>query len=206
MAQDVDGGTTFGTWTDSCAQYMYKTSFLELVNTEQFRGMNVLDVGGGNGLLKTLLSEANVTTVDIDANKRPDICQDALTYIPDTSPDVVFARYVLHYLTTTQATRLLAHIGTYCKRMVIIQFVNDWSAIDIKRSISQGSGDHAKTFYRWGDLFALCDRQPWVINRTATTKTTITAEFYRNRLGVSGARQHTESIVMLELQHIGDNK
>jgi len=129
-----------------------------------------------------------------------------LQYTPDVQPDVVFVRYVLHYLTNTQATQLLSHVAEYCKRIVLIQFVNDWSVIDMKRTISQGSGDHAKTFYGWGELFTLCDQSPWRIQRTATVQTTVTADFYKNRLSVTDAPQHSESIIMIELQKTGSNR
>src|SRR5690606_29386581 len=107
---------------------------------------STLDLGGGNGLSREWFDQ--VTTVDIDPTKAPDVEADILTYTPPVPPTRVLMRYVLHYLTDSQVIDLLDHIAGYCGELVVIQFVNDDLAAKQANSVNETKVFRTETHLR----------------------------------------------------------
>jgi len=142
----------------------------------------VADYGGANGLLKKYIPDS--VSVDIDASKRPDICEDILTHCGRY--DLVILRYVLHYLSDRQVRDVLRKIknnGT--KEVLVIQFYNNDLSTKKFNSINE-----SKVFRNRAQLVSLLpDHERLLEKRYYVSK-----KFYAERLGNMNARAHYEWI------------
>ena len=184
---ETDGGTSFGKWPNRTAQLIYFDAMPALLPTVTGP---VVDLGGGNGLLKQWLPQA--LSVDKDASKEPDVVADLLTWSSTNYPTGVM-RYVLHYLPDEQAQQLLTHVATYLNRLVLVQFVNDDLPAKQANSLNEQVWFRTET-----QLSALLG--PWQVVERRRLDYTVDAEFYRWRLNNPNGTAHTEGIVMLDLR------
>jgi hypothetical protein len=183
---EVDGGTSFGTWNDPTSRLIYHDAMPTLLSGLDRRS-SVLDLGGGNGLIREWF--ADVTTVDSDRTKEPDVVADALTYVPTRPHDLVLLRYVAHYLDDHELTTLMRHIARYHDGiLVIIQFVNT----DIK--VKQFNSVHEMKYFRTEPQLRNKLR-PWRPFRRIAVGYQVDPEFYRNRLGHPNPVGHPETVV-----------
>lgn len=91
-------------WIDGLEEEMHFSWYYHQAKTVYdncVREDNILEIGVGTGLLSDLLKKRkwNVTTLDIDKNKKPDICESALdfNYI-ETNFNVVLAFEVFEHM------------------------------------------------------------------------------------------------------------
>lgn len=190
-----DQGTRFGTWTDGTSDLIYRGAMPYILDGLHV-GARVLDLGGGNGLSAQYLPPGHdITTLDTDPAKGPDVVADALTYTPTEPFDTVLLRYVLHYLTDRQVRALLEHIATWHEgNVIVIQFYGDPAA---KAANSGDAPD--KTFRDWPDLQALLTAGPWAAARVNALSYTVHPDFYLHRLGTPGRHPHPESVAGIDL-------
>lgn len=187
---DVDGGTAFGTWPDPTAQLIYHDVMPALLSGMPLDG-RVVDLGGGNGLLKQWVPQA--LTVDVDATKAPDVVADILEWTGYY--DVGVLRYVLHYLDDAGVRRLMRHLHAYHHgKLLVIALAND-VALAAKRA---NSVNETKWFRSEAHLLALM--APWVVVERRRFDYTVGAAFYRWRLGHPNPTAHPEAIVSLLLE------
>lgn len=183
---DIDQGAAFGTWSDPVSRFMYQDSMPPILTAAKLTG-HVGDFGGANGLLKAFYP--NVTTIDTDDTKGPDIVDDILNH--RGSYDTGWCRYVLHYLSDREVIRFLDYVKV--PRMIVVQFVNDEDDLRLKYANSYGE----KKFFRTGtQLRALLPRK----NRLIFSRPyRVTPEFYRNRLKLDNAVEHGERLEAYEI-------
>jgi|GEM_PF-2545710 hypothetical protein len=189
----ADEGTKFGTWGDPTSQLLYRDVmpvFLSGVDTSY----RVFDLGGANGLLRHFIPHA--LTVDIDPTKAPDVVADCLKWKPKwfPRPSLAVLRYVLHYLTDTQATKLFNHLATWADRVLVIQFVTDPEHLAAK---THNSVNEVKWFRSEPELLALLGE--WKVLDRKRLDFTVDAEFYRRRLLHPNPISHPEGVVALYL-------
>ena len=142
-----------------------------------------------------MLFRSHAVTVDTDASKEPDIVADALNYTG--THDLVVMRYVLHYLPDAQVRHLFAHLASYhTGRVLVVQFVNDDLNAKMANSINE-----VKTFRTEAHLRSLI--APWLVIDRKRVEYTVSAEFYRNRLGHPNPSSHDEAVVGLLLTQTG---
>lgn len=186
----IDQGTTFGTWQDDTSRLIYHDAMPALLNGINTTG-TVGDYGGGNGLMKKFIPHA--TTLDIDADKNPDLVVDCFNYCGRF--DLVLMRYLLHYMSDPDVVQLLKHIAFYkSPRILIIQFVNNDLAAKKANSVNE-----SKWFRSEQQLFALVKKSGWVVRQRKALEYQVSAEFYFNRLRHKNATPHAETILCLEL-------
>lgn len=183
---DVDQGQAFGSWGDPTSRLIYHDAMPALLSGVDRSG-HVLDLGGGNGLAREWFP--NLTTVDTDAAKGPDVVADALTYVPPARPDLVLLRYVLHYLNGYDVVRLLRHVTTYADTLLVVQFVND--DLVAKRANSVNESKVFRTEMHLGQLV----RPWWRLVRRIAVEYEVHPDFYRNRLGHPNPTAHAERVV-----------
>lgn len=193
---EVDQGESFGTWGDEVSRLMYETSLRRILHRYRLRG-HVGDFGGANGLLQhyghdCMPAVTKVTTVDVDASKGPDIVADICTH--DAPYDVVFMRYVAHYLTDQQLIGLLDNFNA--PRMLMVQFVNDKYDLVAKYA---NSFNEVKYFRTREQLMALCTAggKCEVVHEE---RYVVTPEFYTNRLGAGNYAAHGEGLLAIEIR------
>lgn len=184
-----DQGTAFGTWPDAVSRLMYHDVMPFALNGVDTSG-SVADLGGANGLLKQWIPHA--VTVDYDATKNPDICQDILAY--RGNHDLIVLRYVLHYMNDQTVIGLMRHIASYHDgRVLIIQFVNYDLVAKYANSVSE-----VKWFRDEATLRTLLEND-WTVVARRVVDYQVDAEFYRNRLNHPNPSSHDEQIVTYEL-------
>jgi len=177
----IDKGSYFGMWTDSISKLMYFDSTKELLQKISISG-KIADYGGANGLLKTFIP--NAISIDIDKTKNPDIVDNIITH--KGKYNIIFIRYVLHYLNDYDVLKLFQNIATYHKGIVIIQqFTNE----DLK-SKYYNSINEQKYFRTEKQLLALLPPCEKIYSKQYT----VTKNFYLNRLDNSNAIEHKECI------------
>lgn len=182
----VDGGLTFGTWTDSTSRLLYHDVMPVLLNGVDTSG-SVVDLGGGNGLLRTFVPHA--VTVDIDASKAPDIVADATTYTG--RHDLVVIRYVLHYMPNDVVDGWLTQLRTWhTGPVLVIQFVNDDLAGKLANSVNE-----RKWFRTELDYVHAFERTGWRVASRKRVEYRVEAEFYRNRLAHPSPTAHEEAVM-----------
>ena len=188
---NVDDGVAFGTWDDPTSKLMYCDVMPLLLSGVNTTGV-VVDLGGGNGLLKKWIPQA--ISVDTDQAKNPDVLENALTHTG--TYDLVVMRYLLHYLDDLQVVALMNHLALYHDgQILLIQFVNEDTRVKYVNSA------HEKKYFRteW-ELNKLLT--PWkTVNRVAV-EYVVRGEFYENRLGLSGCSDHPETIVAYTMEII----
>lgn len=178
---NIDDGVNFGIWQDDVSKLMYYDSTKTILSTLNLSG-RIADFGGGNGLLKQLYN--NVITIDIDESKQPDIKDDILTHKGEY--DIIFIRYVLHYLNDYEVIKLFENIKSFHKGKVIIQqFVNE----DLKTKY-HNSINEFKYFRTESQLLALLPK----CQKIYSIAYKVTKDFYRNRLKIENAKEHNEII------------
>lgn len=181
---EADQGTAFGKWGDPVSRYMYERSLYQILPVVNMQG-RIGDFGGANGLLKDHVS--NVTTVDTDASKNPDVVADILDY-PEFF-DTVWCRYVLHYLTDQQVIKFVDNVNT--DRLIIVQFVND----DLRGKYA-ASDNETKYFRTQEQLEALLPKHSKLLWQQGYT---VTSDFYANRLKKFDAKTHSERLCVYEV-------
>lgn len=186
---NVDAGTAFGLWDDETSRLMYRDAMPALLSGVNAKG-KVLDLGGGNGLLRRWFDR--LTTVDTDAAKQPDVLADITTYRPDVPYNLVVLRYVLHYLPDSGVRRLLAHVATYHHGpLLVVQFVApDEQALRAKQA---NSVNETKWFRTEEQLRALL--APWEPVHRVAVEYDVVPEFYTNRLAHPAPTGHPERVV-----------
>lgn len=185
---DLDQGKNFGTWGDRVSKLMYQDSN-SLFDKIDFEGKKVADFGGANGLLGKALNIDDYTVVDIDKNKADSkhfINDSILTHKGDY--DIIIIRYVLHYLSDEEVTRLIENIKSFHKgELIILQFTNDGEDMDKKVGVSamfEQPTDGKKYFRTNNELLDLLSpiRDNLIENKDLHFE--ITEEFYNNRFGL----------------------
>lgn len=188
---DVDQGTKFGTWDDPVSRFMYHESAVDYVPRMNIDPeWTVADYGGANGLMKQYLPN-RVVTIDSDASKEPDVVANILNH--HQHYDAIFCRYVMHYLSDAKVRWLAKQMRKRSKRAFVVQFTNEWTNRTIKIENSVGEGD--KYFRSYNQLVDLLGD----VDRLYRKDYIVTEEFYANRLGLSGAKEHAESLNVFEL-------
>lgn len=189
MKHTEDQADAFGTWDDITSRLMYHDIMPLMLSGVDTSG-RVADFGGANGLLKEWIPQA--VSVDYDPSKKPDVVGDISIYAG--AYDLVVMRYVLHYMSDTDATKLLRKIARMnSKRLFIIQFAND----DLTSKLANSIGER-KWFRDSADLFSLL-AQDWNIGAWRMVDYEVTAEFYRNRLNHPNPSSHREKVYGIEL-------
>lgn len=192
MIHEVDRGETFGTWDDETSRFLYRDSTLEIlpllgITPGEDPGLRVVDLGGGNGLLRPFIP--GIVTVDHDPTKSPDIVGDLLTHEVRGRYDLVVLRYVLHYLDDYDTVRLMDQVRGV--RTLVVQFTNELdlrTKIDFSRKSKEG-----RKFFRTGEQ--LENLLPLFGTRLIyKQRYTVTPGFYLNRLGVVVPRGHEETL------------
>lgn len=184
----IDQGTNFGTWKDTTSRLLYDDAMPALLNGINTSG-NVLDYGGGNGLLKKYIP--NSKSIDIDPTKKPDIVSDIKTYNPKC--DLVVMRYLLHYLNDKEVRELFTHLFCHqVKRILVIQFVNENLADKKFNSINE-----TKFFRNENQLCNLFSY--WKIKQIKKLSYVVEKEFYLNRLNHPNPKTHQETLLSIEL-------
>lgn len=182
---DVDQGTAFGTWPDPVSRYMYH-GVMEALGKSKFLDMltgHVGDFGGANGLLKQYISN-KVTTIDQDESKQPDIVDNILFHTDYY--ETAFTRYVAHYLSDKELLMFLRNVNA--DKLFMLEFTNEGGDLRSKYKNSIGEVKHFRT---QSQLMALLPAG----TRCLTSFTyTVDSAFYENRLGISGAVPHTETV------------
>jgi hypothetical protein len=186
----TDQGTAFGTWSDRTSQLLYHDAMPALLSGIDREG-RTLDLGGGNGLSRYWFED--VTTVDNDQRKQPDVLADMLGYAPtNVTYDRVLLRYVLHYLNDTEVRDLLTNIRRYHRGdLVVVQFVNDTDTLEAKYANSVNETKWFRT--EWHLLTLLTQR--WEVHQRIAVDYDVDPEFYRNRLGHPNPTGHPETVV-----------
>jgi hypothetical protein len=124
----------------------------------------------------------NVTTVDKDVNKKPDILDNILTH--KNYYDLVILRYVLHYLNDYEVIKLFKNINA--KNILIIQFINE----DL-RSKYLNSKNELKYFRNEQHLMQLI---PVKNKKIYSKEYLVTKEYYINRIGIGKYIKHEETL------------
>lgn len=183
----VDQGESFGTWEDETSRFMYDTSLTAILAGVHMEG-HIGDFGGANGLLKRRLPNSRVTTIDIDPSKNPDIVDDILTH---SEPyDIAWCRYVMHYLTDQQVIHFIDNVNA--PRIVLVQFANP----DLR--VKYANSRNETKYFRTGEQ--LESLLPSGIELVGATEYMVTAEFYKNRLGLEDAQPHTEHLLVYDIR------
>lgn len=193
---EVDQGLSFGTWDDPTSRLIYSDAMPALLSgTPRDK---VLDLGGGNGLLREWFPD--VTTVDSDPAKKPDVVADLRTYVPTETFDRVMLRYVLHYLTDAEVIELFGvHLpGWHHGEVTVIQFIAaDENSLRRKLANSVNETKFFRTLDHLMDLFQLTGR--WDLTRGIGVSYEVHPDFYRNRLGATRPTGHPETVLGLTL-------
>jgi len=198
-ATETDQGLQFGTWSDNTSRLIYADSMNTLLNGTDVHD-RVLDLGGGNGLMRGWFDQ--VTTVDTDTAKEPDIVADLRSWEPsDTRAyDLVLFRYVLHYLTDSELVELFTYHLTewWSGPVLVIQFVApDAEALRLKESNSVNEVKRFRTERQLAALLTVSGR--WDITRRIAVEYDVDPEFYVNRLGATDPTGHPERVVAYTL-------
>lgn len=183
---NVDQGARFGLWPDATSRLMYHDAMPALLSgvpTDQ----PTVDLGGANGLAREWFP--NLVTVDTDASKEPDVVADARTWVPQGKPGLVLLRYVLHYLSNPEAVDLLAHVVTYTRHLLVIQFVNDDLEAKYANSVNERKWFRTELELRW------LVSASWAITRRVAVEYDVDPEFYRQRLLHPNPTGHRETVV-----------
>lgn len=189
MIHKEDQGGAFGTWPDETSRIMYH-DIMELALGGVDTTGRVADYGGANGLLKRWIPQA--LTVDYDASKSPDICEDILAHVGEY--DLIVMRYVLHYMNDQTVIGLMRHIASFHNGPVlVIQFVND----DLVSKHANSIGE-VKWFRDEQYLRTLLEND-WTIASRVAADYRVEADFYRNRLNHPNPSSHDERVVVYEL-------
>lgn len=181
---NVDQGTAFGTWGDPTSRFMYEDSLKPILELVKLEG-RVGDFGGANGLLKQHVP--NVRTIDSDPSKNPDIVDDIL-YHGDYY-DVAWCRYVMHYLNDQQVMQFVATVNA--PRLIIVQFTNE----DLRAKYANSINEY-KYFRTASQMRALL---PDDTVELASYSYTVGEDFYLNRLGLTHATAHAETLKVYEV-------
>lgn len=189
MQHDEDQGEGFGTWPDATSRIMYH-DIMDLALGGVDTSGRVADYGGANGLLKQWIP--NAISVDYDATKSPDICEDILGHVGDY--DLIVMRYVLHYMNDQTVIGLMRHIASFHDdRVLVIQFVNE----DLVSKHANSIGE-VKWFRDEQYLRTLLEND-WTVAARRAVDYRVDAEFYRNRLKHPNPSSHDERVVIYEL-------
>lgn len=184
---NVDAGTEFGKWGDETSRLIYHDAMPALL-TGVDTTARTLDLGGGNGLMREWFP--NLTTVDRDVTKAPDVLTDIITYQPTETYDRVLLRYVLHYLSDAQVALMLDRIARWHDGpLLVVQFVNDDVGAKYANSVNE-----RKWFRTEWHLLSLLTRQ-WEVERRVAVEYDVTPEFYANRLAHPNPTGHRERAV-----------
>lgn len=183
---DVDQGARFGLWPDATSRLMYHDAMPALLSGLPTDRLTI-DLGGANGLAREWFP--NLVTVDTDATKGPDVVADARNYVPHLEPGLVLLRYVLHYLPDAQVEALLAHVATYARHLLVIQFVNNDLAAKRANSVNE------RKWFRPELHLRVLVEQHWAITRRVAVEYDVDPEFYRQRLQHPNPTGHRETVV-----------
>jgi len=182
LTYTIDKGKEFGSWKDKVSKYLYHDSLIEIKYFLKKNNINtncsIGDFGGGNGILKNYFK--NLTTIDMDINKNPDILDNILTH--KNYYDLVILRYVLHYLNDYEVIKLFKNINA--KNILIIQFINK----DL-RSKYLNSKNELKYFRNEQHLMQLI---PIKNKKIYSKEYLVTKEYYINRIGIGKYIKHKE--------------
>lgn len=181
----VDEGTRFGTWGDPTSRFMYRDSLAHILPLAALVG-HVGDFGGANGLLKAHVP--NVTTIDSDPSKHPDIVDNILTH--DAPYDTAWARYVMHYLTDQEVIQFVDNVNA--PRLIIVQFTNNES-LRVKYANSVNETKYFRTSAQMRELLPSKTKVLWSMAYA------VCPEFYQNRLGMENAKPHGEMLRVYEV-------
>lgn len=200
---EVDQGLQFGTWSDETSRLIYFDAMPALLTGLPRATDRVLDLGGGNGLMRPWFYQP-VTTVDTDETKQPDVVADLTRWTPEDSSsyDRVLLRYVLHYLTDAEVVELFArHLPSWWAGPVtVIQFVAPTRrALAQKRANSVNETKHFRTEPHLLKLLTLSG--DWDLTRRVAVDYEVDPDFYRNRLGAEDPTGHPERVVALTLEN-----
>lgn len=191
--KNCDCGINFGKWTDETSIYMYNDSTQEILKKINLQGKKIVDLGGGNGIIKKFLP--NAITIDSDATKNPDVVANILTYQPSEKFDAVILRYVLHYLSDYEILQLFENLKKWHKGHVLIQqFANEDLKAKYKNSINE------KKFFRCEkQLLKLLPKNATIIYRK---KYLVKKEFYKNRLQNNNGVEHEELMLGIYIKNL----
>jgi len=176
-----DQATEFGKWKDDISKFMYFDSTKEILSKIEIPKI-VADYGGANGNLKTFIP--NSISIDIDNSKNPDITDNILTHKGNYS--LIVIRYVLHYLDDYEVLNLFKHIKKHHKKnILVIQFTNE----NLKEKYHNSVNEH-KYFRTKNQLESLLPNFKHIYSQEFECN----KEFYKNRLSISNAINHKETI------------
>lgn len=180
---EIDQGIGFGKWQDETSKFLYYESTKQILKLIEIPD-RVADYGGGNGLLKQFIPQ--ITTIDIDGSKGPDIVDDIITHKGEY--DLIILRYVLHYLDDYKIIEMFKNIKRQHKgRILIQQFTNE----DLISKYENSQNEY-KYFRTLPQLLALI---PFDGNIIYKQDYIVTSQFYKNRLQLENGKDHLETMV-----------
>jgi len=176
-----DIAATFGKGEGPTSQLLYRHSF-ELLRGRIPSFRTVYDLGGGNGMAKAWWP--TVITVDNNPAMEPDICADIREYAVPDDAELIVLRYVAHYLSDQELTRLLERV--HHKPVLLIQFTNENPGDKYAQTGTRGQGaEDGKTFRTWAGLVHLLE--PWGFRQRLRIDYEVEPGFYVERFGKPGA-------------------
>lgn len=176
----IDQGKEFGKWNDPVSQFLYFES-IKYLRSLVFIGDDVVDLCGGNNLLKEIIPHS--VNVDIDPEKNPDIVCDVFDY--DQKHDLAIIRYALHYFNDYDLIRLIDQVKRLNQRVLIIQFVNE----DLKTKYHNSRNE--LKYFRCADQLRKLLLE---FDCLKSINYYVNAEFYLNRLKIKNAIPHIETL------------
>jgi hypothetical protein len=185
---EVDQGQDFGTWEDTTSIWLYHQLPQMLFANGHLKSQDIVDLGGANGrTAQWAPPDTQVTTVDYDARKNPDVVADICDYTKHHAEALV--KLVSHYMPDKQLISFVDNINA--DRIVLVDIVCSGDELRTKYKNSVGEG--LKHFRTPEQLNALYPPGAKVI---MCPKHYVSAEFYENRLGLMGATPHFEQVMI----------
>ena len=187
---DVDDGVNFGLWDDPLSKFIYQDCMQSFLMDFPLHGLG--DLGGG---LNKWDKKFATKTIDIDPKKQPDIVDNILTHQGDYKS--LLCRYVLHYLSDKEIGILFENIANYfLGKMLVIQFHQDGVDLQIKKDISNKSGEGIKYFRTFECLKNLIPN----IQTIKSFDYIVSPSFYKNRLNIDTDISHKETVTAFYLE------
>ncbi len=138
-----EGDVTYSFSSDWITRFESEEHWL-LYRQQQFmihkvakEGDNFLEIGPGTGFCSGYLRGKgfNVTTIDIDEAKKPDIVANITTYVPEKRYDHIIAFEILEHIPYEECLKSLKTLSSYCKYFTISVPYNEERLIRARLSL-----------------------------------------------------------------------